>query len=451
MHCPIVKVSSEYLGVLLPFMQRLTRPNHPFPLLLYLEWTLLGIAALTAFPSPFLPRRLNHLRGTGPISHAEPFVLGVFLCIGVMGLLGLRLPIAQSRTAKALYTMLGFGVSWLATVLGGQGGNSFSALLLVVVIRSCLLFHGRKRLFVAVLAFSSYILRLLMGVHQFYGALAAPERFASPRLPRHWSAEQAQAAVFNLTLNSALMFGLVLTFVLLMVGTILAERQSRDRLTLANDRLRRYALLAENQATLQERTRIAREIHDSVGHTLTAQSIQLENVAMWVPQDLSKATDHLQKARALGKEALNNVRQSVAALRQHPLLGQSLPEALEKLTSEFERTTRIQILSKVQLQQSPPAEQAIALYRIVQEAMTNIAKHSHATQVQLHLTEQATELELSVEDNGQGFDPTVNTTGFGLQSMRERTEALGGTFQILSQLTQGCRIQLTLPKTGGGV
>jgi signal transduction histidine kinase len=301
------------------------------------------------------------------------------------------------------------------------------------------------------LAFSAYILRLLMGVQQFYGALAAPERLTSPRLPRHWSAEQAQAAVLNLTINSALMFGLVLTFVLLMVGTILAERQSRDRLALANDRLRRYALLAENQATLQERTRIAREIHDSVGHTLTAQSIQLENVAMWVAQDLSRATDHLQKARALGKEALKNVRQSVAALRQHPLLGQSLPKALEKLTGEFERTTSIQILSKVQLQQSLPTEQAIALYRIVQEAMTNIAKHSHATQVQLQLTEHATELELSVEDNGQGFDPTVNTTGFGLQSMRERTEALGGTFQILSQLTQGCRVQLTLPKTGGGV
>lgn len=432
-------------------MQRLTRPNHPFLLLLYLEWTLLGIAALTAFPSPFLPRRLHHWRGAGPISDAEPFVWGVFLCIGVMGLLGLRLPIAQSRTAKVLYTMLGFGVSWLAIVLGGQGGNSFSALLLVVVIRSCLLFRGRERLFVAVLAFSSYILRLLMGVHQFYDALAAPERFASPRLPRHWTAEQAQVAVLNLTINSALMFGLVLTFVLLMVGTILAERQSRDRLALANDRLRRYALLAENQATLQERTRIAREIHDSVGHTLTAQSIQLENVAMWVPQDLSKATDHLQKARALGKEALKNVRQSVAALRQNPLLAQSLPEALEKLTSEFERTTSIQILSKVQLQQSPPTEQAIALYRIVQEAMTNIAKHSHATQVQLHLIEHATELELSVEDNGQGFDPTVNTTGFGLQSMRERTEALGGTFQILSQLTQGCWVQLTLPKTGGNV
>jgi signal transduction histidine kinase len=432
-------------------MQRLTRPTHPFPLLLYLEWTLLGIAALTAFPSPFLPRRARYLRGGGPIGDAEPFFLGVFFCIGIMGLLGLRLPIAQSRPAKVLYTLLGFGLSWLSTFWGGRGDTSFSALLLVVAIRSCLLFLWRGRLAVAALAFGSYVLRLLMGVRQFYGSLAAPERFAAPRLPHHRTAEQAQAVFLNLTLNSALMFGLVLTFVLLMVGTILTERQSRDRLALANDRLRRYALLAENQATLQERTRIAREIHDSVGHTLTAQSIQLENVAMWVSQDLSRATEHLQKARALGKEALQNVRQSVATLRQHSLLVKSLPEALEKLADEFERNTSIRIHRTVQLQQSLPPEQAIALYRIVQEAMTNIAKHSHATQVELSLSERATELTLSVEDNGQGFDPAVNTTGFGLQSMRERTEALGGTFQIVSQLTQGCRIRLTLPKTGGGV
>ncbi|MCG9891428.1 MAG: sensor histidine kinase [Thermosynechococcaceae cyanobacterium MS004] len=436
------------------------RPNfvkHPFPVLLYLEWTLLGIAALTAFPPPFLPRRSRFLRGAGPIVDAEPFVLGVFLCIGALGLLGLRLPIAQSRTAKALYTLLGFGISWLATFWGGQGGNSFSAMLLVVVIRSCLLFPWRGRSVVAGAAFGAYVLRLLMGLRQFYNSsLGNPERTAPLRPLRRWTAEQAQAAVLNLTLNSALMFGLVLIFVLLMVGTILSERQSRDRLELANDRLRRYALLAENQAILQERTRIARDIHDSVGHTLTAQSIQLENVALWVPQDLVRATDHLAKARSLGKEALKNVRQSVASLHQQPLQGQSLPNALEKLIDEFGRTTNIQIQRTVQLHRSPPTEQAIALYRIVQEALTNIAKHSHATQVQIRLAEQSTRIELEIQDNGQGFDPALNTTGFGLQSMRERTEALDGTFEITRPKqahpqAQGCRIHLTLPKTGGQV
>jgi signal transduction histidine kinase len=431
-------------------MQRLSRPNHPFLLLLYLEWILLGIAALTAFssPFPFMPRRPRPWQALEYMGGISPFPLGVVLCIVVLGVLGLRLPIHQSKTARVLFTALGFGLSWLA-VLFGAGSNCFSALLLVVVIRSCLLFPWRDRLFVSLVAFGSFLLRLMLGIRQFYTLEAtAPERFPPLGFRRHLSAEQIQGAVFNLTLNSTLLFGLVLVFVLLMVGAILTERQSSDRLAQANDRLRRYALLAENQATLQERNRIAREIHDSVGHALTAQSIQLENVALWLEENRPRAADHLQKARTLGKEALQNVRQSVATMRQAPLQGNALPETLQKLIQEFERTTGIHADLQVQLSRSLPTEVAIAIYRIVQEATTNIAKHSQATEVHLTLKESLKELELVVEDNGQGFDPTVNTTGFGLQSMRERTEALGGVFELYSQTNRGCRIRLTIPQPG---
>jgi signal transduction histidine kinase len=376
---------------------------------------------------------------------AEPFLLGIFLCIGVIGLLGLRLPHQKSQLQKILFTALGLGLCWLTIFWGGLGGNSFPALLLVVVVRACLLFPWNGRLVTALLAFSSFVLRLLLGIRRFLD----PEAGRSERLPHFLSPEQVQTAVFNLTLNSALLFGLVLVFVLLMVGAILTERQSRDRLSLANDRLRRYALLIENQATLQERNRIAREIHDSVGHALTAQSIQLENVAVWLPENVARAEEHLQKARGLGKEALQNVRQSVATMRQPPLQGQSFNDAIETLVQEFERTTGIQATMQIQVAQGLPTDIAIALYRIVQEAMTNIAKHSQATQVNLKLSETPQELELIVEDNGQGFDPTQNTTGFGLQSMRERTEALGGLFYLNSKSGQGCRLHLNIPQGGG--
>jgi signal transduction histidine kinase len=431
-------------------MQRLSRPNHPFVLLLYLEWILLGIAALTAFPAPFpfLPRRPRPWQALEYISGISPFPLGVVFCIVVLGLLGLRLPIHETKTAKMLFTALGFGLSWLAVVFGA-GSNCFSALLLVVVIRSCLLFPWRDRLFVALVAFGSFLLRLVLGIRQFYTLeTMAPERFPPLRFGRHLSTEQIQGAVFNLTLNSTLLFGLVLVFVLLMVGAILTERESRDRLAEANDRLRRYALLVENQATLQERNRIAREIHDSVGHALTAQSIQLENVAMWLEENQPRASDHLQKARVLGKEALQNVRQSVATMRQPPLQGKALPETLQKLVQDFERNTGIHADLQVQIARSLPTEVAIALYRIAQEATTNIAKHSQAREVHLTLKETLKDLEFIVEDNGQGFDPTVNTTGFGLQSMRERTEALGGIFELHSQPSQGCRIRLSIPQPG---
>jgi signal transduction histidine kinase len=425
-------------------MQRLPWLKHPFPLLLSLEWVLLGIAALTVFPTPFPGRRPRVLRPLAQEWGSEPLSLWVFLCIGVLGLMGLRLSAQRSQTHKILFTALGFGLSWLTVFFGGLGSNSFPALLLVVVVRACLLFPWNGRLVTATLAFLSFLLRLLLGIRRFLD----PDLVRPGRLPRNLSPEQVQTAVFNLTLNSGLLFGLVLVFVLMMVSAILTERESRDRLTLANDRLRRYALLIENQATLQERNRIAREIHDSVGHALTAQSIQLENVALWLVDNRIRAEDHLQKARDLGKEALQNVRQSVATLRQPALQGKSFKDALQTLVQEFERTTEIQTTVHLQMAQQLPTDIAIALYRIVQEAMTNIAKHSQATQVILHLTADLTQLELSVEDNGQGFDPSQNTTGFGLQSMRERTEALGGVFNLSSQPGHGCRLHLNIPQGG---
>jgi signal transduction histidine kinase len=424
--------------------QRLPWLKHPFPLLLYLEWVLLGIAILAAIPTPFRPRRPGMFRMAAEGWGAQPFILGIFVCIIAIGILGLRLPHQKSQLQKILFTALGFGLCWLTILAGGLGGNSFPALLLIVVVRACLLFDWNGRLVTALLAFGSFLLRLLLGIRRFLD----PDVVRPERMPRHLSPDQVQSAVINLTLNSALLFGLVLVFVLLMVGAILTERQSRDRLTLANDRLRRYALLIENQATLQERNRIAREIHDSVGHALTAQSIQLENVAVWLPEDLHRAEEHLQKARGLGKEALQNVRQSVATMRQSPLQGQSFPDAIKKLVQEFERTTGIQTTMQIQDMQRLPTDIAIALYRIIQEAMTNIAKHSKATQVNLTLSETARELELIIEDNGQGFDPTQNTTGFGLQSMRERTEALGGLFYLASHPSQGCRLHLNIPQGG---
>jgi signal transduction histidine kinase len=425
-------------------MRRWPWIKHPFPLLLYLEWVLLGIALLTALPNPFRPRRPRMLRLAEEGLGAPPFPLGIFFCIAIIGLMGLWLPHQKSRIQKILFTALGFGLCWLTIFWGGLGGNSFPALLLIVVMRACLLFEWNGRFVTALLAFGSFVLRLILGIRRFLDSdIPRPERF-----PHHLTPDQFQTAVFNLTLNSALLFGLVLVFVLLMVGAILTERQSRDRLSVANDRLRRYALLVENQATLQERNRIAREIHDSVGHALTAQSIQLENVAVWLPENVARAEEHLQKARGLGKEALQNVRQSVATLRQAPLQGQSFNDAIQKLVKDFERTTGIQTAIQIQVAQGLPTDIAIALYRIVQEAMTNIAKHSQATQVNLKLNETPQEVELIVEDNGQGFDPTQNTTGFGLQSMRERTEALGGLFYLNSQLGQGCRLHLNIPQGG---
>lgn len=416
--------------------------KHPFRLLLYLEWVLLGIALLAVLSSWLLRRH-----------HPFPlpkfgilFSFGAIVSLSILGIMGLRLPFG-SRLVQGLYIGLGFGLSWLTVLLAGRGMLIFPALLLIVVIRACLLFPWSGRIIVAVLSCAFFILLQLLTWLRI-SPLGIPLGRPLPRLPRHLPSEELHSWLIGLTLNSALLFGFVLAFVLLLVGAVVAEHQSREKLAVANRRLRQYALTIENQATLQERSRIAREIHDSVGHYLTAQSIQLENTELFISQDSDKATYHLQKARQLGKEALQNVRNAVATLRNNPLKARSLDSSLEQLIAEFKRNTNIEIEAEVNLSTSLSAELALVLYRIIQEALTNISKHSQASLVCLRLKETEQIIQLTIDDNGRGFEPTENITGFGLQSMRERTEALNGNFRLTSKPQQGCHITVEIPLLG---
>jgi signal transduction histidine kinase len=438
-------IYSESNELAIAVFHRWFKSNHPFRHLLFLEWILLGVALLDTLSPPH--------RGVWRIARRVFFPLGGFLSIAILGGLGLRLPFYQSRWQKILYTALGFGLSWLTVFLGGYRSNTFAALLLVVVMRACLLFDWKGRIGVAALAFGSFLLRLyasLWWIQKFPVDLPPP--FPPPRfLPRRMPSAEIQELVFHLSVGSAILFGLVLIFVLLMVGTLISEYQSREKLAQANDRLRRYALLIENQATVQERSRIAREIHDSVGHSLAAQSIQLENVAQWFESDVARAKQYLQTARNLGREALQQVRQAVATLRTDPLKQQSFSEALTHLVQEFEQHTQIPVQVTLQRTERLSKEQAIALYRLIQEALTNISKHSGASQVQIQVGEQQNMLHVEIVDNGRGFDPTQHVSGFGLHSMAERAEALGGRFKVISQPGQGCTLQVNVPMLGGSI
>jgi signal transduction histidine kinase len=409
--------------------------KYPFRLLLYVEWVLLGIALLTTIPLA-IPHHRHHLIPPPLFNLAAIFCL---LCLGVMGL---SLPNQSKfdskfdfKFKKGLYIASGFGLSWLGVLLSGRGERVFPALLLIVVIRTCLLFSWRGRIFVAIVAYLSFLSLQIMSLMRsdFFGI---PLGKPLPPILRRLPPEEIQRVWFGLAFNSALLFALVLAFVLLLVGAVLAEHESKAKLVKAHH----YALQIENQAVLQERNRIAREIHDSVGHYLTAQSIQLENTAFFLTKEPEKAANSLTKARQLGKEALANIRASVATLRKNPLQERSLVAILEQLTTEFQLNTDISITSEINSVSSLTTDVTTALYRIVQEALTNISKHSQATMVRLQLQETPQQIILSIQDNGCGFNPMDNTTGFGLQGIQERAEALRGKVTIKSAYGQGCQI-----------
>lgn len=201
----------------------------------------------------------------------------------------------------------------------------------------------------------------------------------------------------------------------------------------------------EELATLEERNRIARDIHDSLGHALVALNIQMETALTLWKDNPDKAYEFLVEAKKLGSEALQATRQSVADMRFDPLKGRQLDEAIAALTEEFQRTTGVRPACTIHLSQPLSTKLSTVLYRIVQEGLTNICKHAQATVVTIQLQATETNLSLTLQDNGKGFQLDENRSGFGLQGMQERVAMLGGQLEIVSKPGSGCQVKALLP------
>ncbi|NJO42632.1 MAG: sensor histidine kinase [Cyanobacteria bacterium CRU_2_1] len=411
-------------------------PIRSFRLLLYVEWMLLSLAMFGVFL---------------PVPIVDPSQFSVLPIVGIIGfgLMGLRLP-TNRLISKVLYTALELGII-LSPILLNYHGRFAPFLGIIAVIRGCQMFTLPGRLVVAGLVYVSFLLTLFQhnDIKVMRVVVCVPDSNDLVEPNKTFLADVVQAQpdsnIFILKLNFILSFGLAIVFVLLLVNSLLTERQSRQKLAIVHEQLRQYALRIEDQATLQERNRIAREIHDSLGHALTAQSIQLENALLFCPLEAKKTQSFLVEAQQLGSRALQEVRQSVAALRSDPLRGQSLEGAIMTLVKKFQDITLIDMCCLIDLPLFPPAEVNTAIYRIIQEALTNIYKHSMATHVTVQLRTTTDLLLLVIEDNGKGFDPAQNTTGFGFQAMRERSAALGGHFKLTSESGHGCRIEVIVP------
>ncbi|MGB8702327.1 MAG: response regulator [Thermosynechococcaceae cyanobacterium] len=208
----------------------------------------------------------------------------------------------------------------------------------------------------------------------------------------------------------------------------------------------------EEMAAIEERNRIAREIHDSLGHSLTALNVQMQAVASLLLTDPMQAQAFLTQAQRLGATAMQEVRESVRTLRADESVEKPLPKTIAALAEEFRQVTGITPTVETCLTQPVSGSVSKALYRIVQEALTNISKYAQATQVHLHLVTRENDLadgryciNLTIADNGQGFNNQPSATGFGLQGMQERVAALDGEFHLKTSPGAGCHIQVKLP------
>ena len=205
-------------------------------------------------------------------------------------------------------------------------------------------------------------------------------------------------------------------------------------------------------AVMEERNRLAREIHDSLAQGITGIIWQLNALEQAVQNGGPQPLDALNRVRDVAKECLREARRSVWDLRQSPLQGSSLVDALRNETSKASTGGQLLASLKVSGQERVlPSGVEAAILRLCQESLSNVMKHADATQVTVSLTYDDAEVRLAVQDNGKGFDteapraPSAEGGGFGLVGMRERTRILGGDLAVHSHPQNGTLVEANLP------
>jgi signal transduction histidine kinase len=226
----------------------------------------------------------------------------------------------------------------------------------------------------------------------------------------------------------------------LLLGTIWTEeqksRQKADRLTQQ----------VETLATDLERNRIARDIHDTLGHSLTSLDVQIELAQRLQATEPARAKQSIDLAKQLSSQALDNVRQALGTMKRSNF---DLTEAIVALS---EQNYPFQVIVDVEFP-ALPLQSSYQLYCIIQESLTNIQKHAQADRVNIKsqiIVGVASQNEnrgtiLEIYDNGKGFNLDRSHAGFGLRNMKERVQCLGGEFNLNSEIDRGTEIKIFIP------
>ncbi|MBV8172215.1 MAG: GAF domain-containing sensor histidine kinase [Candidatus Eremiobacteraeota bacterium] len=202
-------------------------------------------------------------------------------------------------------------------------------------------------------------------------------------------------------------------------------------------------------ARTQERTRLAREIHDTLAQRLTAIALQLEGGLKRMERDGAGAQLEFARALDIAREGVDEARGSMLALRGAPPAGDPLPQALESLARRFTSSTGIR--ARVQAASiAMPAAVESELLAIARESLTNVRKHARATEVSIDLARRGARVELSIRDDGAGYARSRAGRGQGIVGMRERARLAGGALTIAGARGRGTRVTASIPLRNGG-
>lgn len=212
----------------------------------------------------------------------------------------------------------------------------------------------------------------------------------------------------------------------------------------ANMQLARYAQEREEIAKLRERNRLAREIHDTMGHTLTGIELGLKACLCLPHSHIDEIFTQISKVEELARKGAHDIRLSLKALRPDALQRYSLVPALQTLVMQMNSCTKSKTFLTIEdAMPEIQAQQEELIYRIIQESITNAAGHGEATDIEIRIGNDGSTLYISVCDNGRGTDKLV--PGFGLTNIRERVEFFKGSIRIITAEGKGFELHISLP------
>ena len=340
---------------------------------------------------------------------------------GVFFLLSFILPLERQRGEKLAYV----GLNILVFTIVAGTNLSFPLQMYWFIAKSCFLLCRRDAIITTILTGAN-----VLGVyHQnLPNALAVTATQGIESWPN------------DIFFNQLSFYVGASSFTLLFVHIVIAEQISRCRAEALTQQVKTLA------ATL-ERTRIARDIHDSLGHSLTNLDVQLELAQRLYQRDPVQMEQSLQMAKCLTSQCLTEVRRAVQTMRGKEF---DLSDEIASLTDSIRRDPSLTLELDFQLPPLPP-QIGHQIYCIIQEGLTNVQKHAKATLVILKGRQGAGGITVILQDNGQGFRSDNPHPGFGVRGMQERTQILGGDFTVQTAQDEGTSLQIVIPYLAEGL
>lgn len=330
-----------------------------------------------------------------------------------------------SSEKKSWFYALNVLEIFLVVLLMEKLDMSYNGIIFFVVAEMLSYTEGQwNRIVLLFLAFLSYLIcshdliTLFVPMNSFETWVS----FYDPMIEKYFLGMRTVGTVTNMVL-----------FLIYIVMLQMADRREKQRirslneqLQKANEQLHEYAKERELMGETKERNRLAREIHDTLGHILTGISVGVDAAKVLLEIDPEAAVKQLDTIGTMARKGLNDVRRSVRKLKPDALERMSLENAIHEMIEEMSEGTGTKIYFVSYMEQmSFEADEEETLYRIIQESTTNAIRHGKASEIWIRMNVKNGELILMISDNGKGCENV--TEGFGLKHMRERVELMGGT------------------------